>query len=218
MERAALSAERRALGHDQQLSGRVRVTTPEMLGRSFVLPALQRVHERHPNIALELITTMARLDVTRREADIAVRTARPSEEGLIARRLGRMAMTAYVRKAKKRKEPEPLEAVAYSDGFKLPLRAAEDRVPGGRVSLRVNSITAAAEAVRLGWGAGDLPCWVGDADPELERAFPAERPVLLDVWLVLHRDVQRTTRVRAVIDGISEHFEACATVLAAGEP
>src|ERR1700737_3278008 len=79
MESAALTAERRALGADRQLSGRVRVTAPEILGRYFVLPALQAVHRRHPAIAIELISTIARLDVTRREADVAIRTVRPPE-------------------------------------------------------------------------------------------------------------------------------------------
>jgi DNA-binding transcriptional LysR family regulator len=214
MERAALAAERRALGADRQLSGRVRVTAPEMLGGHFVLPALQAVHDRHPGIAIELISTIARLDVTRREADVAIRTVRPSEPSLVARKLARMAIAPYVRRGRKR--PEPLVAVSYADGVKLPLRNVEDRVLDGRVALRTNSIRTVLEAVRSGWGAGDLPCFLGDATPELERVFPGEEPDRLDVWLVVHADVQRTSRVRVLVDELARVFREGAELLAGG--
>ena len=215
MESAALAAERRALGADRQLSGRVRVTAPEILGRYFVLPALQAVHDRHPGIALELISTIARLDVTRREADVAIRTVRPTEPALVARKVARMAMAPYVRRGRKR--PEYLAAVGYADGVKLPLRNVEDRVESGRVVLRTNSIATVLEAVRLGWGAGDLPCFVGDATPGLERAFPGEKPDRLDVWLIVHADIQRTSRVRTVVDELVRVFREGRPLLD-GEP
>jgi DNA-binding transcriptional LysR family regulator len=216
MESAALGAERRALGADRQLSGRVRVTAPEILGKYFVLPALQAVHLRHPGIAIELISTITRLDVTRREADVAIRTVRPSEPALVARKLARMAVAPYVRRARKR--PARLAAVSYADGVRLPVRNVEDRIPDGRVALRTNSIATVLEAVRLGFGAGDLPCFVGDATPGLARAFPGEKPDLLDVWLIVHADVQRTSRVRALVDELARVFREGAALLAADGP
>jgi DNA-binding transcriptional LysR family regulator len=213
MESAALSAERRALGADRELSGRVRVTAPEILGRYFVLPALQAVHQRHPGIDLELISTITRLDVIRREADVAIRTIRPTDPGLVARKLARMAVAPYVRRSRKR--PAQLGAVSYIEGMRLPLRNVEDRVPDGRVALRTNSIATVFDAVRLGWGAGDLPCFVGDVTPQLERAFPDEKPEFLDVWLVVHADVQRTSRVRTLMEELARVFREGTTVLAA---
>src|SRR5258707_7045822 len=85
----------------------VRVTAPEILGKYFVLPALQTVHARHPGIAIELISTIARLDLTRREADIAIRTVRPTDPALVARKLARMAVAPYVRRGQKRRAPLP---------------------------------------------------------------------------------------------------------------
>jgi DNA-binding transcriptional LysR family regulator len=213
MELAALAAERRALGADRALSGRVRVTAPEILGKYFVLPALQAVHERHPGIAIELISTIARLDVTRREADVAIRTVRPTDPALVARKLARMAVAPYVQRGRKR-SAQPA-AVGYADGVRLPLRNVEDRIPDGRVALRTNSIATVLEAVRLGWGAGDLPCFVGDSTPGLERAFPGEKPELLDVWLIVHAEVQRTARVRALVDELVRVFREGAAALAA---
>jgi len=102
------------------------------------------------------------------------------------------------------------------DGVRLPLRNVEDRVPSGRVALRTNSITTVLEAVRLGWGAGDLPCFLGDATPDLERAFPGENPHWLDVWLIVHADLQRSPRVRILVDELARVFREGAAVLAAG--
>jgi DNA-binding transcriptional LysR family regulator len=213
MESAALAAERRALGADRQLSGRVRVTAPEILGRYFVLPALYAVHARYPGIAIELISTIARLDVIRREADVAIRTVRPTEPALVARKLARMAVAPYVRRGRTRRGR--LAAVSYADGVRLPLRNVEERIPDGRVALRTNSIATVLDAVVLGWGAGDLPCFVGDATPGLARAFPGENPDWLDVWLIVHADVQRTSRVRAVVDELARAFGEGAALLAA---
>src|SRR5437879_5082608 len=127
MESAALTAERRALGADRQLSGRVRVTAPEILGRYFVLPALQAVHERHPGIAIELISTIARLDVTRREADVAIRTRRPTEPALAARTLARTAPAPPGRRRPAR--PAPAAAPGAAPGGRRAAAGAPDRPP-----------------------------------------------------------------------------------------
>src|SRR2546426_6842307 len=77
MEQAVLRGEQRVLGSDRKLSGLVRVATTEMLGELAVLPALRSVHERHPQIRVEVLTGAGRLDIARREADVALQYGRP---------------------------------------------------------------------------------------------------------------------------------------------
>src|SRR5258707_12804959 len=108
----------------------VRVTAPEILGKYFVLPALQTVHARHPGIAIELISTIARLDLTRREADIAIRTVRPTDPALVARKLARMAVAPYVRRGQKRRAHPP--PVRHAHGVTLGRRNVKKRTPRGR--------------------------------------------------------------------------------------
>ena len=211
MEEPALAVERRAA--DPQLSGRVRIAAPELLGQHFVLGALLAVRARHPGIALELVTGLTRLDVRRREADIAVRTVRPNERSLVVRRVGKLAIATYVRRGERRAPPPAV--LGFVDGIKLPIRAVEER-GSSPVALRTNAIAIMVEAARLGWGAADLPCFVADTAPGLQRAFPEEPPQLLDIWLVVHADSQRAPRIRAVLDELARAFREDAALLSAG--
>src|SRR3954447_16362980 len=95
MEQAALRGEQRVVGTDRAASGLVRVATTEMLGRTVVLPAIRKLRETHPQIRVELNTGVARLDLARREADIALRYVRPESGALVSRRIVRVAFTAY---------------------------------------------------------------------------------------------------------------------------
>jgi DNA-binding transcriptional LysR family regulator len=214
MERAAFTVERRAMGADRKLSGRVRITAPEVLGTHFVLPGLKVVQDRHPDITIEIVTTMARLDVLRSEADVAVRVVRPSEPELVCRRLGQYAMAAYVRKpARGAVRGEPSAVIVFNEGMRPPIRSIDERLPSARVALRTNSSATMVEAVRSGWGAGDLPCFHADRQPDLVRAFAAEPPQLLDLWLVVHADVHRTARIRTVMRALSDLFASSAALL-----
>ena len=77
-----------------------------------------------------------------------------------------------------------------------------ERVLDARVVLRANSTYMLLQAVRLGLGIGPLPCFLARTDRNLERVPSSAPPDIDDLWLVVHADVQRTTRVRAVIDAI----------------
>jgi DNA-binding transcriptional LysR family regulator len=209
MEEPALDVQRRSA--DTQLSGRVRIAAPEILGQHFVLRALLGVRTRYPRIDLELVTALSRIDIRRREADLAVRTVRPTEPALAVRRVAKLAVAPYMRRG----DRAPSEGLAFVEGMKLPLRSVEDRgsLP---IALRTNAMPVMAEAVRLGWGAADLPCFVADTLPGLRRAFPDEPPQLLDIWLVVHTHSRNTPRIRAVLDELVRAFAREAEVLSAG--
>jgi DNA-binding transcriptional LysR family regulator len=207
MERSAIELERRAMGADRKLAGRVRITAPELLGIHFILPALSKLRERNPGIVIELLPTIARLDMARAEADVAIRTTRPAEPDLVCRRAGRYGMAAYARKG-----TSPAALVTFSEAIRPRMRPIEERFPELPVALRSSSSSAVLQAVRLGIGVGDAPCFLADVDPALVRAGTDE-PELLDVWLVAHADVHRTARVRTVLRAIAEAFQKSAALL-----
>ncbi|TMA18052.1 MAG: LysR family transcriptional regulator [Deltaproteobacteria bacterium] len=218
MEEAALLIEQRALGADRKLAGVVRVATTEMLGQAVVLPAVRALHEIHPQIRVDLATGAPRLDLARREADVALRYVRPESGDLISRRVARIAEAAYASKGYLASHPRPAQGdgLAGHDVVMLESRAfrgtrvAGEEPANARIVLRAGNSLALHRAVALGIGIGGLPCYIGDADRDLRRVFPDAPVEIDDLWLVVHADLTRTSRVRAVIDALEARLEAVA--------
>src|SRR5256885_5105437 len=151
MEQAALLVEQRALGADRKLAGSVRVATTEMLGQVVVLPAVRALHEIHPPIRVDLATGAQRLDLARREADVALRYVRPESGDLVSRRVARVAEAAYASKGylASHQRPAPGNGLAGHDVVMLEGRTLRGtRVAGedpsnarivDRKSTRLNS-------------------------------------------------------------------------------
>jgi len=214
MEAAALEVESRALGADRRLSGAVRVASTDAIAQVLVLPAMRALHARHPDIRVHLITGSARLDIARREAHLALRYVRPEKGSLISRRLARVAFAAYASKdyLAVRPAPPPGASLRGHDSVQLEegIRSWQTtRLPDARVVVRANNGMTLLDAVVLGLGIGVLPCFVADRHPLLRRVWPPVAPEMDDLFLVVHQDVQRTGRVRAVIEALEER---CAQV------
>lgn len=212
MEQCALAVEQRALGADRKLSGVVRVAATESAGHVVVLPAMRELHRRHPEIKLHLLTGLARLDIARREADVALRLAPPDTGELRARRLTQMGFALYAAPEylARRRPPAPgtgfagHDVVLFDEEFRGSSAIASLLEPlrEGRAVARANSLFSLTEAVAAGLGIGALTCCVADAHPGLRRVFPQLPPARDDLWLVVHADVQRTGRIRALIGAI----------------
>ena len=211
MEQAVLRGEQRVQGEDRKLSGLVRVATTEMLGEVVILPAMRSLHERHPQIRVELLTGSGQLDLARREADVALRYVRPDRGDLVARRVGAVAFAAYASKRYLAARGRPArgsglsghDVVAYNTaGRQWRLGLGGEPVRDARAVLRTNSTHMLVHAIRLGLGIGPLPCFLAGGDRSLERMASTSPPEADELWLVVHADVQRTTRVRAVIEAI----------------
>ena len=223
MEQAALRGEQRVIGTDRAPSGLVRVATTEMLGRAVVLPAIRALRETHPQIRLELNTGVARLDIARREADLALRYIRPEAGTLVSRRIARVAYTAYASREYLSSRPRPARGAGFAGhdivAFESAIRAwrqgelAGEPLRDARVVLRTNNGFTLLEAVALGLGIGDLPCHAADLDPRVRRVFADGKVELEDLFLVVHEDLQRTARMRAVIDAIDESLRRLAPAL-----
>jgi DNA-binding transcriptional LysR family regulator len=95
MENAALELERVAAGRDSLVTGVVRVTTTEALGYQVVAPAVAALRRTHPELQVDLNLGVRSLDIARRDADLAVRFARPSTSELVCRRLGDVGFSLY---------------------------------------------------------------------------------------------------------------------------
>ncbi|SFU85793.1 LysR family transcriptional regulator [Pseudoduganella namucuonensis] len=215
MEAAADRLQREMQGIDNRLSGAIRVATSDTMAAHFVIDAMRRLHERHPDIRIVLSASTQLSSLTRREADIAIRTVRPTSPELISRHLTRRTLGLYASRAylEKRGVPAGGNALAGHDIVIYQASVAPrhgekicgEPVANARVAMEVNTGLMLHEAVRAGLGVGELAIHMAELMPEIVRILP-EREHHYEVYLVMHSDLNRSARVRAAADAIIESF------------
>ena len=206
MEGEAQLLERAVAGRDAALSGVVRVTSVESVMATFLVPRLGEFRRAYGDIALELIGDNTNLDLARREADIALRLARPREGQARTRRLADIGYAVYGSRAYLDGRSRPAlgdhDWVSHDETLSHIPEAAwcKRAVRDFRPVLRCNGVQAMVEAVKAGVGVGILPCYRGDAEPDLTRLTGPAPVVRRELWLLVHGDLLKLMRVRAVVD------------------
>jgi DNA-binding transcriptional LysR family regulator len=210
VEEDVLALARHVDARDQALSGTVRLTTAAHLACHLLAPALPRLRERHPGLILEIAADQRTFDLTRREADLAVRMGRPRDAGLVTRRLSEVAYGIYAGVGSPPAERGAVDFAADEFlGFDESMASVPQerwlvrQAPERRVAFRCNSTAALLSAARHGVGVAVLPRFLGDADPSLRRLRGPE-PVPHEIWLLVHGDLRRTPRVKVVIDWVDD--------------
>ncbi len=196
-------AIRRREGSGGGLSGTVRLTMTQALADRFLIPRLGPLRAAHPDLDLEVITDNRALSLARREADLAIRLARPQQGDLIGRRLATLGYGLYA-------APDAPDAlVGYDETLAdLPEAAWLTQHGGGRrVAFRANSVLGQMAAAVAGFGAALLPCMLAEGEPGLVRLPLPGPPLTREAWLLVHRDRKDVPRVRAVIDHLTALFE-----------
>ncbi len=223
IESTVTAAEARvASAADSTPRGTVRVTVPQFLAEKLLIPALPELRKRHRDVDVQLIGSNEMLNLVQREADIAVRNVRPSHRSLIVRRIGAVGGCVYAseRYLERRGTPTSRAEVrghdvcAYETIVGPPgWEWLHDPDSGGRVVFRANDPGALMSAAAADLGLAALPCFLGDTQPGLCRVA-ALGVVRFDAFLVTHRDVRRTARVRAVSAFIVDLFARNAALIA----
>jgi DNA-binding transcriptional LysR family regulator len=216
IERSVAQMERRVMGLDERLIGSVRVATTDSLGKRFVIPAIARMRAEHPGIEVVCLISQDVANLTRREADIAVRTVRPDAPDLIGRRLATLKTGIYASRAYLAARGAPAlgngfsghDLVAYHQlvAPMTPSAFCGEPTDGGKVVFRTSSSITLVEAAAAGIGVAELPCYRADTEPDLVRIMP-ERSADFDVWLVAHADLYKTARIQALIGGLVGEFD-----------
>lgn len=220
-ETAAISAG--LAGQDYQISGSVRLATPEAFGGFLVAPHIRRFRQMYPQLDLELVAENRSFSLSKREADIAITLGRPPSGRLFARKLtgyglGLYASADYLSRHGPIRSADDLrgkEFVSYIDDLiHLPqLKFLHDVVSDPAVHFRSSSIIAQQNAVASGFGLGLLHHFSACADPRLVPVLPADIRIERAYWIVLHADLRSIPRVRAVADFLQSVVEAERAVL-----
>lgn len=218
MEAAALGVEREVTGRDALPAGRVRLSATEMLATRFIAPHLPRFAAQHPEITLELECTNRSVSLSRREADVALRLARPREVDVITKRLASVHLALYASPSYLERRGAPKDAEHTLEGHSLilfadsPMFAIENawleaRAKGAHIAVRSDSVSSIYAAAVAGAGIALLPRAVADSDPKLERIATASAPEPRTIWQAVHADLQRSARIRAVLAFLAEVLE-----------
>ncbi|WP_031337149.1 LysR family transcriptional regulator [Rhodopseudomonas sp. B29] len=211
MEESAFAAERAAQASSLRLRGAVSISAPPAYSSAMIAPRLIELKRRHPGILITLIGEKRSASLQRREADLALRLSRPTEPGLVARKIASIGFGLYG-------APDYLKAtpahawsfIAYDSSMndtpqqKWLMSLAGDN----EIALRTSNLGNQVIAAQTGLGVAVLPRFVGDISAGLERRQIAPATVGRDVWLVVHRDLRRSAVIRSVMEFLVECVKA----------
>jgi DNA-binding transcriptional LysR family regulator len=213
MECEAEDVTREIAGEEARLTGAVRITAADAFGLRVMTPLLARFHTKYPDIEIVLISDSRTLSLTKREADIGIRSPRPQEPSLVTRRVLDHAYALYASRAyldargMPRDDFDGHDFIGFEDDIGPEARWFAQRLRRGRVVMRLNRTMGAFELTRLGVGIAVLPCYLADAEPDLVRVLPSES-IVQELWLVMHKDLRHAARIRACADFIVEELSA----------
>jgi DNA-binding transcriptional LysR family regulator len=215
MDEAAERLERTLDAERPEIAGTLRITATDALASRLLAPRLPELLARHPALTVELHAANERLNLSRREADLAVRLARPAEPTVVARRAGSLGFALYASRDYVRVRDWPTPATLREHpllGYDRALGAAStavgwfDDVPGGRVVFRGNTAGVLVAATAAGLGVAALPCFLGDVEPGLVRVLSEVRA--RELWIAVHADLRRSPRARIGLDFLSSVLTA----------
>jgi DNA-binding transcriptional LysR family regulator len=216
METAIHELDRAITGRDQQLSGSVRLTASETLSYAVLPPLLAKLRQAHPGIQLALTIDNRVLDLGRREAEIALRTRRPVEADLFGRKLTAIAWSFYgatrhraqLRRSGARWDFGDRPLIAWDEPSASILASTwlEERLSSPQTVYRSNSLVNQLLAAQAGIGTALLPCYLADPAKDLARVSAPIEELRGELWIVTHKALKATARVRACLtylgDGI----------------
>ncbi|WP_341915560.1 LysR family transcriptional regulator [Ferrovibrio terrae] len=183
----------------EQISGTVRITCTEGVASHTIAPQLTGLRQRWPALQIEIAVEHRSLSLARREADIAIRWARPKTGELYASRLGAVPYRLFRNPA----APDRTAVAAFDESLADLPESLWLKKSGLKQTIRSNSMLPLVAAARAGACAVLLPEYIARQYPELAPE-PGKPPVTRELWLVLHRDLRNTPRVRAVADYLAD--------------
>jgi DNA-binding transcriptional LysR family regulator len=203
MEEDAYAIERFLDASRSPLSGKVSLSAPPVLVATFLVKHLADFRRAHPGVQLSVSSEARQVSLSRREADIVLRLVRPVEASSVVRKLGRMSFDLYASKDYPHlHNPSAWEFITYDADFAdMPQQKWLTSVAKGRpIACTISEITSHLAAAQAGAGVAGLPCFLAEADANLQRVARDGERFSRDIWMAVHRDLRRSPQVRAVMD------------------
>lgn len=210
MQSGVHNIQRMVGGDYQQLRGSVRLALPEGLCNEILIPRLEGFYRHYPNLRLILNVSSRTANLTRGEADIAIRLFRPKETDLVTRQLTDMATGLYAGHKYLQTHEPPVtlpdliqhRIIGYGDELAgLPENKwLLNHVPKDEWALQSDSTSSRLRATVCGLGISIQPCMFADANPDLIQVLDHVSLPAHKVWITYHRDLRAILRIRVTVD------------------
>lgn len=204
---------REVLGQDMRLQGKVRVSAPEGVTTQIAPRLFARFCRLHPDVSIEITGGSLALDLSRREADVAIRATSKPPDTSLGRKVCDFRFAVYTSpQYLKRNKDRPVQEQQWSliQGtveWLVPLIWKKREHGERQVVFAGSHSMAVVNAVAEGMGFTLLPCYIGDADERLLRVGEPMEALTLELWILTHPDLRHTARVRALMDYLYDALE-----------
>jgi DNA-binding transcriptional LysR family regulator len=210
IETETLALDRDLAGRDTRLTGHLRVTASETLAFGGLASEIARFRALHPGITVELMVDNRIIDLSRREADVALRATRPQQGDLFGRKLIDVRWCFYAAPSYLAAHPPPRRlsdlgkhaAIGWGEAVQ-PTKAAAwitANIPAAAIGYRTGSLVSQFMAAKAGMGLALLPSYLGEGEPGLQRVLGPLSDLRTELWMVTHKALKDTARVRAFMD------------------
>lgn len=209
VESTLFDMQRQIEGQELRLEGKLRITTTDTFMVGVLAGPLARFRKKHPHILLDMLVTNRVLDLSRRDADIAIRPSPGPEAGFTSRKLCDVHFAVYhADNLDEKVKSEKANWVGVNDTLQASLIGAwfEDNVNAEQVVIRCDSLVAVRSCAEEGMGLALLPTLLGDASPKLSRTDNTRTEFSIGLWLLAHPDLVRSARVSAIIEHMSNEL------------
>ncbi len=201
-----------ASGQANTVEGDICISTTELVA-AFVLPSIiDKLRASYPGIAVEVIASNSASDLKRREADIAIRSFRPEQLDLIAKRIGVVSghlysTSDYLNKIGKSESIDQLNNAMIISNNSALLHNILDKsglkLSAANYMISTESLFVQWELIKKGMGIALLPDIIADTEPALVKVLPEREIYSSPIWLVTHRELRTSSRIRTVFDFLS---------------
>ncbi|MEP3279139.1 MAG: LysR family transcriptional regulator [Stappiaceae bacterium] len=221
MEEADAELKRSIGSRDKALSGALTVTAPQLLFANILNPILIDFLERYPEIELTVLASNETLNLSRREADVAIRISKEPNDTLFGSRVAEQRSAIFAsRDYVKRLEVDPeskLDWLMFLHWHDIP-EDVKALWPNTRVAMKFDDMVAVLSAIRAGLGASRMPCFLGDRDPDLIRLEGLPTYSYPSIWVLTHAELRRMERVKIFMEFTSSRIRKLKSVFNGTSP
>lgn len=216
MDEAALAAERKVAGRDLEPSGEIWTTTTDSLLMGLLTPLFTQFQHKYPGIVLDVAISNQLFNLTRREADVAIRPSNRPPENLIGRPLTTIGQAVYGHRSLGLTPGASIETLASQPwigaGPRLQDLALDQWMDNNELKAaciyRVDTLVSILSAIRSGMGLAVLPCYLADEDPDIIQLTDPIPDLEYGLWFLMHPDLRGVVRIHALMDFLTEAVRA----------